>query len=136
MTKRRIVSIDDEVFILKLVDSVLKDQYEVTTFSDSPSALQAFKEGLEADLIICDINMPHTDGFELHEAVRKETDLKAVPFIYLTALNDRQTFRKGMQQGADDYLTKPFTPDELKEAVEVRFQRMASLVTMKISLVF
>lgn len=127
MAKKHIVSIDDEGFTLKLIESVLSDAYNVTTFQDSKEALEAFKKGLEADLIICDINMPQMDGFELHEALRKQTKLRAIPFIYLTALLERKHFRQGMQQGADDYLTKPFTPSELKEAVAVRFERAETL---------
>ncbi len=127
MAKKHIVSIDDEGFILKLVEAVLQKDYQLTTFHEASSALEAFKTGLKADLIICDINMPQMDGFEFHETLRQEADLKAVPFIYLTALNDRRHFRQGMQQGADDYLTKPFTPDELKEAVEARFSRTSLL---------
>ena len=125
--KKRIVSIDDEGFILKLVEAVLSEEYEVTTFLDAKAALAAFEEGLSADLIICDINMPQIDGFALHEEVREKTKLKSVPFIYLTALTDRKNFRQGMILGADDYLTKPFTPAELKEAVEARFARTSEV---------
>lgn len=128
MPRRKIVSIDDESFILKLVEAVLSEDYDVTTFSDSEEALAACQGGLKADLIICDINMPKLDGFELHEALRNHDDFKSVPFIYVTALTDRKHFRQGMQQGADDYLTKPFTPKELKEAVEARFERTHELL--------
>lgn len=134
MAKQHIVSIDDEGFILKLVETVLKKDYEVSVFQDAVEALEAFQSGLKADLIICDINMPQLDGFGLHEKIRELPDLKRVPFIYLTALNDRQHFRQGMQQGADDYLTKPFTPAELIEAVEIRFNRTSSLRDEKVSL--
>ena len=127
MAKKHIVSIDDEGFILKLVKAVLDTEYELTTFQDAKTALEAFDTGLRADLIICDINMPQIDGFEFHERVRQILELKGVPFVYLTALNDRRNFRQGMLQGADDYLTKPFTPEELRAAVAARFQRSESL---------
>lgn len=127
MRQKHIVSIDDEGFLLKLVEAILQTDYKVTTFQDSQRAVEAFRSGLVADLIICDINMPHMDGFALHEAIRDLDRVKSVPFIYLTALNDRNMFRQGMRQGADDYLTKPFTPDELKSAVEARLARKTEL---------
>ena len=122
-----IISIDDEVNILKLIEAVLKSEFTVSTFSDSQAALASLTDGEKPDLIICDINMPGLDGFELHEQVRSLPSLRGVPFVYLTALGDRDTFRKGMQQGADDYLTKPFTASELKEAVNARLERVDTL---------
>ena len=126
-SKPFIISIDDEVNILKLIETVLERDFEVDTFSDSQAALASLAEGSKPDLIICDINMPGLDGFELHEQVRNLPSLRGVPFVYLTALGDRDTFRKGMQQGADDYLTKPFTSSELKEAVAARLERVDTL---------
>jgi len=134
MPKKIVVSIDDESFILKLVEAVLKDEYDVHTFSDSEEALAACENDLKPDLIICDINMPKLDGFELHESLRTHDELKSVPFIYVTALTDRKHFRQGMQQGADDYLTKPFSPQELKDAVEARFERTDELLSEEVIL--
>lgn len=125
--KPSIISIDDEVNILKLIEAVLGKDFAVRTFSDSTAALSALSEGAKPDLIICDINMPGLDGFGLHEQVRALPSLRGVPFVYLTALKDRETFRKGMKRGADDYLTKPFTPTELKEAVHARLERVDTL---------
>lgn len=122
-----IVSVDDEVNILKLIASVLQKDFDVTTFSDSQKAIEALTSSAKPELIICDINMPGLDGYELHEQVRALPSLRGVPFIYLTALDTRDDFRKGMLQGADDYLTKPFTPGELKEAVTTRLTRSQSL---------
>lgn len=126
-SKPYIISIDDEVNILKLIKTVLEKDFEVNTFSDSQAALATLAEGIKPDLIICDINMPGLDGFGLHEQVRNLASLRGVPFVFLTALGDRDTFRKGMQRGADDYLTKPFTASELKEAVGARLERVGTL---------
>lgn len=123
--KTHIVSIDDDDALLKLVTAILDKTYRVTTFSDAQVALNKIRE-LEPDLIICDIDMPSLSGFELHEALRAGTT-RFVPFIFLTGLKDRQTFRKGMVQGADDYLTKPFSADELRTAVETRLARARTL---------
>lgn len=122
-----IVAIDDEQNILKLVKGILGRDYTLTTFNTPEAALAALSDDTRPDLIICDISMPNMSGFELHEAVRDIPALRSVPFIYLTALDDRENYRKGMLQGADDYLTKPFTPVELREAVAGRLARTNSL---------
>lgn len=123
--KAHIVSIDDDDALLKLVTAILGKSYRVTTFSDAQVALDKLRE-LEPDLIICDIDMPNLSGLKLHEALRESTT-RFVPFIFLTGLKDRQTFRKGMVQGADDYLTKPFSADELRAAVKTRLTRARTL---------
>jgi two-component SAPR family response regulator len=120
--KPLVISIDDEVTISRLVKLVLEPLYTVLTFTDTKAALQALKTARPA-LIICDITMPEIDGFELHALLRDDDTLRSVPFIYLTALADRENFRRGMLQGADDYLFKPFSPDELREAVITRLER-------------
>jgi two-component SAPR family response regulator len=126
--KPLIVSIDDEANILKLVQVMLGAQYQVMVFSEADKALKALGS-LRPDLIICDITMPSMDGFELHALLRERDTLRGVPFIYLTALGEREMVRKGMLQGADDYLVKPFTADELKEAVQTRLERTQTLRT-------
>ncbi len=124
--RRLIAVIDDDEAVLTLVRRVLVD-HEVVEFSRPDAALRAFSNGLRPHLVISDIQMPGLSGFELHEAVRMIPPMRSVPFVYLTAMTDRDSLRRGMGQGADDYLTKPFTPPELREAVATRFARHASL---------
>lgn len=69
------------------------------------------------DLIICDITMPGVDGFDVLGSVRASKALASVPFIFVTARGDRATMRRGMNAGADDYLSKPFTREELVAAI-------------------
>lgn len=75
------------------------------------------------DLIICDIMMPVLDGYGVLHIVNKNPVLSGIPFIFLTAKSERVDFRKGMELGADDYLTKPFNDTELLSAVEGRLNR-------------
>lgn len=77
------------------------------------------------DLIICDIMMPGMDGFGVLEELRKDTELSTVPFIFLTARTERTDSRYGMDLGADDYLTKPFTAAELLSTVNARLEKRA-----------
>lgn len=75
------------------------------------------------DLIICDIMMPVLDGYGVLHLINKNPDLAGIPFIFLTAKSERGDFRKGMELGADDYITKPFNDTELLSAVESRLKK-------------
>ena len=75
------------------------------------------------DLIVSDVMMPELDGFSMLEALRADPRFADTPFIFLTALNDRTSMRRGMNLGADDFLNKPFTRDELIEAVNSRLKK-------------
>lgn len=79
------------------------------------------------DLIICDIMMPVLDGYGVLHIVNKNPELTGIPFIFLTAKSERVDFRKGMELGADDYLTKPFDDTELLSAVEGRLNRFRNV---------
>ncbi len=122
-----ILVVDDEAAILRLIELTLKQEYEVTTFTQPAHALAAVKEGLKPQLILCDVSMPGMTGFEFHGEARKIGVLRSVPFIYLTAMDSRSHFRQGMALGADDYLTKPFNTAELLEAVALRLSKVQSL---------
>jgi CRP-like cAMP-binding protein/CheY-like chemotaxis protein len=74
-------------------------------------------------LIVCDIMMPELDGYGVLHLLRKNPDTQQIPFIFLTAKTERSDFRKGMEMGADDYVTKPFEDIELLNAIEVRLKK-------------
>ena len=78
------------------------------------------------DLIICDIMMPELDGYGVIHLLQKHVSMRAVPFIFITAKTERAEIRKGMELGADDYITKPFTGTELLNAVEIRLKKTAA----------
>lgn len=79
--------------------------------------------GYNPDLIICDIMMPGLDGFGVLNELRKEAATATIPFIFLTARTERGDVRQGMEMGADDYLTKPFTAAELLKTVNARLHK-------------
>jgi DNA-binding response OmpR family regulator len=91
------------------------------------------KKGVEVaqkekpDVIVCDIMMPELDGYGVLHLLRKNTDTVHIPFVFLTAKTERSDFRKGMEMGADDYITKPFEDIELLNAIEVRLKKAAIL---------
>ena len=76
------------------------------------------------DLIICDIMMPELDGYGVLHAIQRNEAIKNTPFIFLTAKTERSDFRKGMESGADDYITKPFDGTELLNAVDGRLKKV------------
>lgn len=91
------------------------------------------KEGIEKalshvpDIILCDLMMPEMDGFEVIQEVKRKDELKNIPFIFLTAKSERADIRKGMALGADDYLTKPFSVQELVDTIETRLKKTNSV---------
>lgn len=78
-------------------------------------------------VIVCDIMMPELDGYGVLHLLRKNAATESTPFIFLTAKTERSDFRKGMEMGADDYITKPFNDSELLSAVEARLKRLELL---------
>lgn len=125
--KPRVAAIDDDHGTLRLISLALGDDYEVIEYSDPRSALDAFEAGDIPDLVVSDVMMPQMVGFDLHERARLLPQMRSVPFLFLSAMSDRVHQRRGMSQGADDYITKPFRPDELRDAVRARLARADSL---------
>ena len=76
------------------------------------------------DLIVCDIMMPVLDGYGVYQIISKHPDLQHIPFIFLSAKSERTDLRKGMEMGADDYITKPFSDSELINAIRARLEKV------------
>jgi len=122
MTK--ILLVEDNKEIRENTSEILElANYKVRTANNGKEGYELALEETP-DLIICDIMMPVLDGYGLLHLVSKNDHLKSVPFIFLTAKTERNDFRKGMEMGADDYITKPFTDIELLNAVESRLQKI------------
>lgn len=120
-----VLVVEDEQAILEIITYLLQDEgYKVLQASNGTAALLLLEED-RPDLIISDIRMPGMDGFELCERVRANPDFVQLPFIFLTGKDERADMRRGMGLGADDYLTKPFEPEDLLTAVRVRLSRAA-----------
>lgn len=118
-----LVIIEDDPSYRDMMETILgMEGYEVRTASSGPSGLALVREKA-VDLILCDIMMPKMDGHCVLETLKTEKDLPDIPFIFVTAMAERSELRRGMSAGADDYLTKPFTADELLAAVTGRLRR-------------
>ena len=119
-----IVVMDDDAGTRVLVSQVLKKEgFQVMAAEDGAKGLELIRE-YKPDLIVSDVQMPHMDGFAVLEAVRSDAALATIPVILLTSLQDRNYMRQGMNTGADDYLTKPFAPQELREAVGAQINKL------------
>lgn len=121
---KRILLIEDNDDIRNNTAEILElANYEVSTAGNGIKGVERALEFLP-DLIICDIMMPELDGYGVLHALQKNEKMKNTPFIFLTALTERSDFRKGMEMGADDYITKPFSGIELLTAVEGRLKKI------------
>ena len=122
MRKRLILVVDDEPPILRLVKAKLKvDGYEVLTASRGEEALRVLEDEVP-DLVVLDVMMPDMDGFETLRRIREHSQ---VPVVMLTARGSDADKLKGLQSGADDYVTKPFNPDELEARIAAVLRRTA-----------
>ncbi len=128
----RLLLVDDERLLLASVTRALqvkRPDWVVETASNGLEALGLLKSR-KVDILITDVQMPGMDGMALLRQVRKDPELARLPLILISAQDDRSSVRLGMFSGADDYLTKPFTPEELILTVESRLRRLEPAVDL------
>ena len=120
---KKILLIEDNDEIRENTAEILElSNYKVITAENGKRGVE-LAMGNKPDLIVCDIMMPVLDGYGVLMTLQKNTDTKNIPFIFLTAKAERNDFRKGMELGADDYITKPFEGSELLNAIESRLRK-------------
>jgi two-component system, OmpR family, response regulator len=118
----QLLLIEDDLQIRNNLTELLTLQgYKVEAASSGLDGLEC-AQSHRPDLILCDVMMPQIDGYQVLEAIRTDRSLSAIPFIFLTAKANSTDIRFGMNLGADDYLTKPFTSDDLISAIESRLK--------------
>lgn len=126
---KKILIIEDNLEVRENTAEILElSGYEVETAQNGKIGAHKAVEFLP-DLIICDIMMPELDGYGVLTILSKNEQTKTIPFIFLTAKADKTDFRKGMNMGADDYITKPFDDVELLNAIETRLKKHSFLVS-------
>ena len=124
---KRLLLIEDDVILRENTAELLElSNFEVTTAPNGKIGIEVAKKQLP-DIIVCDIMMPEIDGYGVLEALSKDSATRFIPFIFLSAKTERKDVRKGMDMGADDYITKPFTEDELVSAIDSRLAKVAIL---------
>lgn len=124
---QKILLIEDNQLICENVAEILElANYQVITAANGKEGVAKALEH-QPDLIVCDIMMPVLDGYGVLHMLHKNQALQTTPFIFLTARSERTDMRKGMEMGADDYITKPFDGSELLNAIESRLKRCAEI---------
>ena len=120
---KKILIADDEPDILEILQFNLEeDGYEVATANNGREALEIAK-AFKPDLIILDVMMPYKNGIETCKVFRSQAEYKNTIIVFLTALSDEVAEIKGLESGADDYLTKPLSPKVLKSKINSLFRR-------------
>lgn len=126
---KTILLIEDNAEMRENTTEILEfEKYKVLTAKDGKEGLEVVQNNT-IDLIICDVMMPVMDGYTVLKTLSKNPKTASIPFVFLTAKAERTDFRKGMEMGADDYITKPFDDIELLKAVESRLKKSALLRT-------
>ncbi len=124
---KKILLIEDDSALRENTAELLElSNYHVRTSSNGRLGVNEAKS-FKPDIIVCDIMMPIMDGYGVLEALAKDNDTKHIPFIFLSAKTEKDDIRKGMDLGADDYLTKPFEESDLISAIESRLAKAAIL---------
>jgi hypothetical protein len=121
---KKILLIEDSDDIRETTAEILElANYKVYTAENGKLGVEMAKQ-TKPDLVVCDIMMPVLDGYGVLHIFSQSDELQNIPFIFLTAKTERSDFRKGMEMGADDYLTKPFQEIELLNAIESRLKKI------------
>ncbi len=126
---KNVLVIDDDTAVRAVVVTTLREAgFSVREARDGRVGIQMILAE-KPDLILCDVKMPSMDGFRTLSAIRKFPATAAIPLILMTGSDTlcREGFRQGMVSGADDFLLKPFTPDELLDAIESRRARQKNV---------
>lgn len=127
MNMKSVLVIDDNQDIRENTAEILElAGYKTFTAENGKKGVEVAQRE-KPDVIVCDIMMPELDGYGVLHLLKKNPETENIPFLFLTAKTERGDFRKGMEMGADDYITKPFEDIELLNAIEVRLKKAAVL---------
>lgn len=113
---------DNDMIRENVVDILTIHDFKITAFSDGNIAIKEIKK-IKPDLVLCDIMMPALPGYKVLEALKDDVATAMIPFIFVTSKSEKTDVRSGMDLGADDYLTKPFTIKELISTVNARLEK-------------
>lgn len=122
-----ILVVDDNPLIVNVLKNLLaSENYQVYSAANGKEALSVLDKKA-IDVVVCDVMMPHMDGYELHHNIRQKAECAHIPFVFLTALGDNVEITKGKESGADEYVVKPFQPENLLAIVRGKVVRSRNL---------
>ena len=123
MDRKRILVVDDEIYIVHILEfSLTMEGYSILTASNGEEALRVI-DSERPDLVVLDIMMPKLDGYEVCRRLRQDEQFQELPVILLSAKGRPIDREAGLQAGADDYITKPFSPRKLLEKIRELLER-------------
>ncbi|MGV8096334.1 MAG: response regulator [Mangrovibacterium sp.] len=130
MNVRKILIIEDDVLFSRTLRNVLSAYgYDALIANSGAEGIQKAYE-FSPDLILCDINMSPIDGYQVFNILEDSSVTNKIPFIYITGKSDLEDIRLGMELGADDYIVKPFSNEELLKSIKVRLAKYEKLVNI------
>ncbi len=133
MTGQTILVVDDHAAVREnLVEILQAEGFATATAENGLEALEYLRDSVP-DLILCDAVMPGMGGFEFLDALRADPRIATIPLVFLTGKSEREDFRQGMDLGADDYLTKPWTIDGVLSVIRTRLKRRDELTSRQSS---
>ncbi|MFA9213810.1 MAG: response regulator transcription factor [Candidatus Methylacidiphilales bacterium] len=127
MNKKTLLALDDELSILKILDFYFGKTYNVISKTDGISALEWMQQGQLPDVIVADVNMPDMNGMEFIAQIRNSGFFKDIPLIMLSGNDGTADKIKCLKAGADDYLVKPFNPEELEARIANILRRIKKI---------
>jgi DNA-binding response OmpR family regulator len=122
--KKTVLVVDDELSIRLLLENYLGKEYKVLTKNDGLEGLKYLEEGNLPDIVVADIQMPNMDGYALLENMKQSGFFNKIPVIMLSGNESSQERIKSLKMGADDYMVKPFNPEELSLRIKNILARM------------
>jgi DNA-binding response OmpR family regulator len=125
--KKTLLALDDEISILKILDFYFGKSFNVVAKKNGKEALEWMQQGVIPDVIVADINMPELDGVEFIRQIRSSGFFKEIPLIILSGNEESSDKIKCLRAGADDYLIKPFNPEELEVRIENILRRLRKI---------
>jgi len=126
MKKLILIIEDDEIFRSIIFDLLELENFNVISAQDGFLGLKLAKQ-FNPDLILCDINIPHLNGYEVLNKLREDLTIANIPFIFITSDRDTKSRSHAMQLGANDYLTKPVKIRTLLESIAHQFKQLHSV---------
>lgn len=122
--KKTLLALDDEVSILKILDFYFGKTYNVVAKQNGKEALEWMQQGVIPDVIIADVNMPELNGVDFIKQIRSSGFFREIPLIMLSGNEGSSDKIKCLKAGADDYIVKPFNPEELSARIDNIFRRI------------
>ena len=117
MQKKRILIVDDTPSNIKILNDLLRDEYKISVSTNGLGALEIAESSESPDLILLDVMMPDMDGYEVCSRLKQKKSTKNIPVLFVTTKDDVEDETRGLQLGAEDYITKPFSPPIVKQRV-------------------